>query len=390
VSDAPAHPAEAAAATVRDRLAALAAELRVRGVRVGTGEVELAVRALAAVDASRRDEARLALRAVLCSRREDVAAFDEAFAAAFGRAGTAAAVALPPALEAALPQAPEGAAPLPSARPLSRAHPEEAELVVRPAAWSDVELLRDRDLAELSAAELVAAHALMRRLARVAPTRRSRRMRRARSHGRRLDLHGTVRASLRHGGEPLERRWRAPARAPRPLVLVVDVSGSMAPYAQMLLRYAQAAVNAQPRVEVFALGTRLTRVTPELRTKDVDRGLERATRATRGFGGGTRIGAGVGDLNRGQGRRLGRGAIVVVLSDGWDRGDPRELSDELARLRRTAHRLVWLNPLKARPGYEPLARGMAAALPHVDEFLEGHSVRSLESLADLLEGPLSR
>jgi uncharacterized protein with von Willebrand factor type A (vWA) domain len=389
VSETPAESA-AAASAVRGRLAALAAELRARGVRVGTGEVELAARALAAVDASRRAEARLALRAVLCSRREDVGVFDEAFAAVFGRADAPAAVAPPPGLEAALPRAPEGA-PLPS---LARTRPyegmEQDEPVVRPAAWSDVELLRDRDLAELSTSELAAAHALMRRLARRGPTRRSRRLRRTRSRGRRLDLQRTVRASLRHGGEPLERRWRVPARAPRPLVLVVDVSGSMAPYAQMLLRYAQAAVNARRRVEVFALGTRLTRVTRELRTKDVDHALERATRAARDFGGGTRIGAGVGDLNRGQGRRLGRGAVVVVLSDGWDRGDPRELSDELARLRRTAHRLVWLNPLKVRPGYEPLARGMAAALPHVDEFLEGHSVRSLESLADLLEGSLSR
>ena len=183
---------------------------------------------------------------------------------------------------------------------------------------------------------------------------------------------------------------RAPGRAPRPLVLVVDVSGSMAPYARLLLAYAQAAVTARQRVEVFLLGTRLTRVTRELRSKDVDRALERATRAAPDYGGGTRLGAGIGTLNRVHGRQLGRGAVVVILSDGWDRGDPAELAAELARLRRTAHRLVWLNPLKARPGYEPLVRGMAAALPHLDEFLEGHSLRSLEALAELLEGPLSR
>ncbi|MDW5594705.1 VWA domain-containing protein, partial [Conexibacter stalactiti] len=224
------------------------------------------------------------------------------------------------------------------------------------------------------------------------PERRSRRLRHARSgaRGHRPDLPATVRASLRHGGEPLERRWRAPARAPRPLVLVLDVSGSMAPYAHLLLAYAQAAVTARRRVEAFLLGTRLTRVTRELRSKDVDGALERATRAAPDFGGGTRIGAGIGALNRGHGRRLGRGAVIVILSDGWDRGDPAELAAELARLRRSAHRLVWLNPLKARPGYEPLARGMAAALPHVDEFLEGHSLGSLEALAELLEGPLSR
>lgn len=378
--------------SVRARLVDLAAELRDRGVRVGTGEVELAARALAVVDAGDREEARRALRTVLCSRREDVARFEAAFDAVFGGAGAAAGpasrLATPPALEAALPTgqtAPQRAAPGPAGAP-------EDERVVRPAAWSDVELLRDRDVAELSADELAAARALLRRLARRGPERRTRRLRPARAgrRGHRPDLTATVRASLRHGGEPFERRWRAPARAPRPLALVLDVSGSMAPYAQLLLAYAQASVTARRRVEVFLLGTRMTRVTRELQSKDVDGALERATRAAPDFGGGTRIGAGVGTLNRGYGRRLGRGAVVVILSDGWDRGDPAELAAELTRLRRTAHRLVWLNPLKAQPGYEPLARGMAAALPHLDEFLEGHSLRSLEALAELLEGPLSR
>ena len=378
-----------AAAVVGGRLVALAGELRGRGVRVGSGEVTLAARALAAVDAGDRDEARLALRAALCSRREDLPRFEQAFAAVFGRAQEPAPPPRPAASApaAALPEAGGG-----ERRPGLRGEVEVEEELVRPAAWSDVELLRDRDAAALSERELAAAHALLRRLARRGPLRRSRRLRPARAgvRGRRPDLSGTVRASLRHGGEPFERRWRAPASAPRPLVLVVDVSGSMAPYARLLLAYAQAAVTARRRVEVFLLGTRLTRVTRELRSKDVDAALERATRAAPDFGGGTRLGAGLAALNRGHGRRLGRGAVVAILSDGWDRGDPAELAAELARLRRTAHRLVWLNPLKARPGYEPLARGMATALPHLDEFLEGHSIGSLEALAELLEGPLSR
>jgi uncharacterized protein with von Willebrand factor type A (vWA) domain len=173
-------------------------------------------------------------------------------------------------------------------------------------------------------------------------------------------------------------------------VFVVDVSGSMAPYARMLLMYVQAAVVARRRVEAFALGTRLTRVTRELATKDVDRALERATTAVGDFGGGTRIGEALSTLNREHGRRIGRGAVVVVLSDGWDRGDPDVVDREMARLARTAHRVVWLNPLRARPRYEPLARGMAAALPHVDAFLDGHALASLEKLADVLEGPLAR
>ncbi|HWH93036.1 MAG TPA: VWA domain-containing protein, partial [Baekduia sp.] len=198
-------------------------------------------------------------------------------------------------------------------------------------------------------------------------------------------LQRTARAALRRGGEPVDRRWRAPARTPRPVVLVLDVSGSMAPYATMLLVYAQAMVAARRGVEAFAFGTRLTRITRELAGRDADAAIARAGAAAVDWSGGTRIGASLAALNREHGRRVGRGAVVIVASDGWDRGDPDQLGAEMARLARTAHRLVWLNPLSARPGYEPLARGMAAALPHVDDFLAGHSLRSLEELASLLE-----
>jgi uncharacterized protein len=160
----------------------------------------------------------------------------------------------------------------------------------------------------------------------------------------------------------------------------------MAPYARMLLHYVHAAVAARRRVEAFAFGTRLTRITRELRGRDPERALARASAAAHDWSGGTRIGEALAALNREHGRRVGRGAVVVVLSDGWDRGDPDALAAEMARLSRTAYRLVWLNPLKADPQYEPLARGMAAALPHVDHFLSGHSVASLEELALLLQG----
>jgi len=191
---------------------------------------------------------------------------------------------------------------------------------------------------------------------------------------------------MRYGGEPVERHWRVPAERPRPLVLVCDVSGSMAPYARMLLAYLHASVATRRRVEAFVFGTRLTRVTRELAERDPDRALSRASAAVSDFSGGTRIGECLGELNRAYGRRVGRGAAAVVLSDGWDRGEPEELAAEAARLQRCAHRLYWLNPLKASPGYEPLTRGMTAALPHVDHFLAGNSLASLENLADLLEG----
>jgi uncharacterized protein with von Willebrand factor type A (vWA) domain len=169
------------------------------------------------------------------------------------------------------------------------------------------------------------------------------------------------------------------------MVLAVDVSGSMAPYARMLLQYVQAAVAARRRVEAFAFGTRLTRITRELRGRDPDQALARATSAVVDLGGGTRIGDAVAQLNRDHGRRIGRGAVVVLLSDGWDRGDPGVLAGEMARLRRTAHRLVWLNPLAADPRYEPLTRGMQAALPHIDHLLPGNSIASLAALAELME-----
>jgi uncharacterized protein with von Willebrand factor type A (vWA) domain len=160
----------------------------------------------------------------------------------------------------------------------------------------------------------------------------------------------------------------------------------MEPYARMLLQYMQACVAARRRVEAFVFGTRLTRVTRDLEGRDPDRALHRAAERVSDWSGGTRIGAALAELNREHGRRIGRGAFVVILSDGWDRGDPEALAAELGRLRRTAHRLVWLNPLAADPRFEPLARGMRAAMPHVDRLLPGNSIVSLEQLADLMEG----
>jgi uncharacterized protein with von Willebrand factor type A (vWA) domain len=255
-----------------------------------------------------------------------------------------------------------------------------------PAAWSPVEIEREKDFADYSEAERAAVRAVLARLARRGPRRRSRRTvatRRRRGHA--PDLRRTVRASMRHAGEPLERHWRAPTDRPRPVVLVLDVSSSMAPYARILLQYVQASVAARRRVEAFAFGTTLTRVTNELRGRDPDRALERAAAAVVDWSGGTRIGDALATLNRTHGRRVGRGSDIVILSDGWDRGDPEQLAAEMARLRRGAHRVVWLNPLAAHPDYEPLTRGMRAALPHTDHLLAGNSIRSLEELAAILE-----
>jgi uncharacterized protein len=382
VSDAVTAGCSRASDPVTTSLSSLAAALRAEGVRVGVGELLSAHRALAAVDAADREDARLALRAVLCSSRGDLERFERAFVAVFGDRA-------PPGRDdrlaelgtiekSVLPRiaVPEGSPPPPGA---------DGQREIVPAAWSAVELLRNKDFAEYTEAEVVLARDLIARLARSGPVRLSRRTRPARRRSHAPDLRRVLRASLRTAGEPIQRHWRAPSLKPRPLVLVCDVSGSMTPYARMLLQYMHACVAARRRVEAFAFGTRLTRITNELSGRDHDRALERAADAVLDFAGGTRIGASLAELNRVYGRRLGRGAVVVILSDGWDRGDPEQLGQEMARLRRSAHRLVWLNPLAAHPGYEPLTRGMRAAIPHADELLAGNTLESLEHLAETLE-----
>lgn len=256
----------------------------------------------------------------------------------------------------------------------------DAEEVLR---WSAAEVLRTKDLAELTDAERAEADRLIDSLRLGGPRRRARRRRPA-DRGE-LDLRRTVAAALRAGGEPVVLHRRAPGERRRRVVLLVDVSGSMSAYARGLLRFAHVAVRARDDVEVFSLGTRLTRLTPLLRTHDADAALREATAAVPDYEGGTRLGDTVGEFTERFGvRGMARGAVLVVLSDGWDRGDPARLGEHLGRLARVAHRIVWVNPLKHTPGYAPLAGGMAAALPHVDEFLEGHAVASLEALAGVI------
>jgi uncharacterized protein with von Willebrand factor type A (vWA) domain len=377
--------AAALGAGVTGKLAELAAHMRAAGARVGVDELLVAHRALAAVDPSSRRDAYNALRAVLCSKHSDIEAFDVAFLACFGAAGGDELLDLTPAdLKAAGIALPRMA--VPGDEPAKQQAIDQRPL---PAAWSDVEILREKDFAEYTEAERELARRLIVRLAHRKPTRESRRLRRARGRGDTHDLRRTIHASLRYGGEPMERRWREPSRKPRSVVLVCDVSGSMQAHARMLLQYMHACVEAKGRVEAFVFGTRLTRVTRELAGRDHDAAMTRATHAAGDMSGGTRIGDALATLNREHGRRIGRGAVVIILSDGWDRGDPDQLAEEMARLARCAHRLVWLNPLKAHAGYEPLTRGMQAALPYVDHFLAGNSIASLEELSDLLEGEMS-
>ncbi|WP_419919102.1 vWA domain-containing protein [Candidatus Poriferisocius sp.] len=268
--------------------------------------------------------------------------------------------------------------------------PSDPSLMLR---WSRQEVLRDKDFADCSIDELDEAHRLMATMTRIGSTRRSRRRRAHRRAGH-PELRRTVRAAIRTGGEPVRRCYTVPGERLRRVVLLLDISGSMETYARALIRFVHAAVVGRRRVEVFTIGTRLTRITRELSSRDPDRALRAAGGAVSDWSGGTRLGDTLAVFNETWGiRGMARGATVVILSDGWDRGSPEVMAEQMARLRRVTHRLVWVNPLKATPGYQPLAQGMAAALPHVDDFIEGHSLRSLERLAEVLDGdraPASR
>jgi uncharacterized protein with von Willebrand factor type A (vWA) domain len=247
-------------------------------------------------------------------------------------------------------------------------------------------VLREKSFADLTHDEQDRVAALIRRLAVRVPSERTRRMRPS-PKGAVFDVRRTLRRSLRTQGEPFDRAWRARGTRRRPLVLLLDVSGSMAPYSRALMQFAFAAMAAGRRVEVFVFGTRLTRVTRTLRTRDPDRALREIGRLVQDWEGGTRIGESVKSLLDGWSQRAAlRGAVVVLCSDGLERGDPELLRAQMARLRRLAHRLVWVNPLKGSPRYEPLARGMAAALPSVDVFLSGHNLERFEELARVLGG----
>jgi uncharacterized protein with von Willebrand factor type A (vWA) domain len=257
--------------------------------------------------------------------------------------------------------------------------------------FSRTETLRSMDFAELDSEERSEVDRLIAEMRLNAMTRRSRRRRPSKRATGVPDLRRTVRESLRTGGEPINRRTLQRTRVARRVVIIADISGSMASYSRSLIRYAHAAVSARSQVEAFALGTRLTRLTRELGTRDPDKALQRASDSVADWSGGTRLGEGLRQFNDEWGTKgMARGSIVVILSDGWDRGEPEQLAIEMARLSRVAHRIIWVNPLKASDGYAPLARGMAAALPYVDEFIEGHSLASLDRLSSIVSGNSSR
>ncbi|HEX7166849.1 MAG TPA: VWA domain-containing protein [Acidimicrobiales bacterium] len=378
---------EADAATGGDRIAvAFAAVLRGHGVDVPVGSVLAFARALGEVGASERTAVYWAGRATLLRRPEDAVAYDAAFGTFWLQRDVIHTLrSVPEPVTVAVDDGTDDVAPAPDDD--APADPQRRILHVR---YSAVETLRHKDFATYTHAEFDEARRLMAGLRLGGARRKSRRLHAAKGNRRTShpDLRRTVHDSLRLHGEPIRRRYREPSDRPRRLVLLCDVSGSMDAYSRALLRFLHAAIVGRGRVEAFAIGTRTTRVTRELSSHDPDAALAAAARAVDDWSGGTRLGAGLRAFNDRYGvRGMARGAVVVVLSDGWDRGEPDELATQMGRLARVAHRIVWVNPLKSTPGYAPLARGMAAALPYVDEFVEGHSLASLERLAEVVNRP---
>lgn len=251
--------------------------------------------------------------------------------------------------------------------------------------YSEQERLRQQDFATLNEAELAAVVQLMTRFQWQLAPRRTRRKLQVRT-GQQVDLRRTFRQSLRYGGEPFSLARKDRKIKHRPLVLLCDLSGSMERYARILLQFIYIVTNRADRVESFVFSTRLTRITRQLRTRSIERALQEAAASIHDWGGGTRIGEAIRRFNYEWGRRvLGQGAVVLIISDGWDRGDIDLLGREMDRLHRSCHRLIWLNPLLGAPDYEPLVRGIQAALPHVDDFLPVHNLASLEQLAAILQ-----
>jgi uncharacterized protein with von Willebrand factor type A (vWA) domain len=369
-------------------VAGFAVALRATGLSVPTGSVISFIEALRRVGLGDRDRVYWAGRATMIRRMEDFELYDQVFLSYWHdlvpplQLTTAAVTPLTLGVDEGDPGADGSGSP----------DPEGGDTQVL--RYSAVEVLKSADIAGLSAEEWAEAQRLIATLrvsTELRPSRRTRpSRRRTRGHP---DLRGTVRRNIPTGGVLIRRAWRVPVERPRRLVFLLDVSGSMEPYSRALARFAHAAVASRRagRVEVFTMGTRLTRVTRELSRRDPEAALRAVAGAVADWSGGTRLGASIQQFNDEWGvRGHARGAIVVICSDGWDRGDPELVASEMARLSRVARRLVWVNPLKASPGYAPLARGMASALPYVDQFVEGHSVSSLEHLADLIAGAAAK
>ncbi|HKM64687.1 MAG TPA: VWA domain-containing protein [Acidisphaera sp.] len=370
--------------------------LRRAGLPVGPAETLAGAKALTAIDIGDKAQVRAALRAAMVHRHEHQEVFDEAFGI-FWRDPESAKIAQAMALMSGHVEDPTRK-PTPASRRVAEAMVPQAARTPREAPPEKVELdavltvsererLQAMDFEAMSAAEIAQAKAEMKRLAMPLEMLRTRR-RRADSHGPRIDLGRTIRASLRRGGEVLElARTRAVVRAP-PLVVLCDISGSMARYAQILLHFLHAVSNDRDRVHVFLFGTRLTNITRQLRHRDPEVAFQLVAHIVPDWSGGTRIGEALSQFNRLWAKRvLGQGAVVLLITDGLDREGAKGLAENMDRLHRSCRRLIWLNPLLRWQGFEPKSQGIKAMLPHVDEFRPVHNLASLRDLVAALSRP---
>ena len=364
-------------------LAGFAAELRLAGLAVGTGDVLTFSTAVSTLDPTDLVDLYWAGRATLVTRKDSIPAYDATFRRFFLGGGDPVRELLT--LKARVGTQAEAVLEVPATDPAGDGPGEEATLGLMA---SDAEALRHKSFAACTPEELAALRRIMARIQLTPPRRRTRRTAAA-AAGRSPDLRRMARDSMRMHGEPPELSWRRRKVKLRPLILILDVSGSMADYSRNLLQFAysaQRAAGRASRVEVFCFGTRLTRVSRALDRRRPDDALQQAAAAVFDWEGGTRIGASLDTFVRDWGRRgLARGGIVVICSDGLDRGDPAVLATAMDRLHRLCYRVVWMNPHKGDdPGFRPSTLGMMVAAPHVDLMLSGHDLASLEELATLL------
>ena len=371
-------------ASIGDRIARdlliLPRLLRRTGINVSAERSRVYLQAIAEIDLERPDDMRAAGRTALISRQADLASFDLAFDLFWsllrgGRLSMPVPSARRPKAEAGQIEVPVGVVPSSMASAVQRTARVTA---------SSTELLRRTDFSAMTAAERAAAARFLERLQWSPGRRPSRRFRPSRN-GARLDARATMRKSLATHGEPAVLLGRAPRVKRRPLVILCDVSGSMEAYTRLLLHMSHALARGWGRVETFTFGTRLTRITRDLRERRPDEALARVSRAVSDWSGGTRIGDALHEFNLRWSRRvLGRGAIVLLVTDGWERGDPARLEQEASRLQRAAYRLIWLDPLSGTRDYSPDARGARALSGRTDDHLAANTLNSLSRIADLL------
>jgi uncharacterized protein with von Willebrand factor type A (vWA) domain len=375
-----------AADTLLERLVEFGRTLRGLGLDVHTGRMLDVVEALSCVDLARRDDVFHVCRALLVHRHEDLDAFDRAFDAFWTLSNPAGAETSSGGRDPSGPESPSagreslGLLEAPADSAPAGAADDDLEVP----AWSDAESLATKDFAEFSEQELAAARAAIERLRWQPGLRRTRRW--VAGRGTRLDLRRALARSVRSGGDMVSLPRRVRRLRPRPIVLLCDVSGSMEVYARLLVHFAYALTRRHRRVEAFLFSTRLTRITRELRASRIDDAVRAVSRAVPDWSGGTRIGAALQEFHRRWGRRaLARSPVALLVSDGWDRGEPDVLAAAVARLHRSCHRLIWLNPLIGTQDYQPLTRGLVAALPHVDRFLSSRTLGDIRDLAVVLE-----